>query len=135
MQTIQSDRRKTPRTDDHRQSGRRAEPRAPVRLPVSVETLDGKKRVGLLEVSLSGARLSGLGLPAVGKDIVLMCGPIEAFGTIVWAAGERCGMQFDQPISLRQLVALRQVAVAVEHSGISPEEIQAVADWESGLAR
>lgn len=135
MDSVQSDRRKAPRSGDVQRSGRRLEPRAPVHLPVSVETLDGKKRVGLLEVSLHGARLEGAGLPPVGRDIVLVCGSIEAFGQIVWAAGERRGMNFDQPITLPELVALRRVAASIEDSGITPEEIQAVADWESGLAR
>ena len=124
-----------PRTGDPQRSGRRAEPRAPVHLPVSVETLDGKKRIGLLEVSLHGARLEGAGLPPAGKDIVLICGAIEAFGRLVWAVGERRGMEFDQPITIPELVALRRVAETIEDSGITPEEIQAVADWESGLAR
>ena len=134
MEAVKSDRRKAPRADDEG-SGRRNQPRAAVNLPVTITTLDGNKRIGLLEVSLRGARLEGEMLPQAGKNAILMCGSVEAFGTIVWAAGNRCGMQFDEPIQLSELVALRRVAVAVEDSGITPEEIQAVADWESGLAR
>jgi hypothetical protein len=44
-------------------------------------------------------------------------------------------MHFDEPIGLADLVALRRVAVSIEDSGITPDEIQAVADWQSGLAR
>ena len=135
MDAVQSDRRKARRSDGAEERGRRVEPRAPVHLPVSIETLDGRKRVGLLEVSRNGARLEGESLPAPGKDVVLMCGEIEAFGQIVWIAGQRCGMQFDQPIAVPELVALRRAAAEVENSGITPEEIQAVADWQSGLAR
>jgi hypothetical protein len=135
MEAVKSDRRKAPRADDSERSGRRSQPRAAVNLPVTITTLDGNKRVGLLEVSLSGARLEGAALPQVAKNAVLMCGGVEAFGTIVWATGNRCGMQFDEPIGLSELVALRRAAVAVEDSGITAEEIQAVADWESGLAR
>jgi hypothetical protein len=135
MDAVKSDRRTAHRADDDERRGRRSQPRAPVHLPVTIATLDGNKRISLLEVSLSGARLEGTGAPPIGKDAVLMCGAVEAFGTIVWAAGERCGMNFDEPISLSELVALRRVAEAVEDSGITPEEIQAVADWESGLAR
>ena len=135
MTTVQSDRRTKARRGDPDRKGRRAEMRAPVRLPVSAETLDGTKRIALLEVSLSGARVEGAGLPGAGRDIVLMCGSVEAFGTIAWAAGERRGIRFDEAISPADIVALRNVATAAENSGITPEEIQAAADWESGLAR
>jgi hypothetical protein len=135
MDAVQPDRRKLRRDTDAQPGGRRGEPRAQIRLAVAVETLDGKKQARLLEVSMSGARLEGPGLPAAGKDVVLLGGAAEAFGTIVWTAGERCGMHFDEPIGASELIALRRVAVAIEESGITPEELQAAADWESGLAR
>jgi len=135
MNSVQPDRRKASRAENAALSGRRAELRAPVRLAVAIETLDGKKRISLLEASLSGARLEGPGLPPVGKDVVLLCGAIEAFGTIVWAAGERCGMQFDEPITIPELVALRRLAATTAGAGMTPEEIEAAADWQNGLAR
>jgi hypothetical protein len=135
MDSVQSDRRKTSRDSNPELSGRRAELRASIRLPVSIETLDGVKRISLLEASLSGARLEGAGLPPVGKDVVLLCGDVEAFGTIVWTAGERCGLHFDEPIRIPELVALRRAAVETADAGMTPEEIEAAADWESGLAR
>ena len=79
--------------------------------------------------------MEGVDLPAVGKDVILRCGPIDAFGKVVWAVGTRCGLLFDDPISAKELVALRHVAVATELSGITPEERQATADWINGLAR
>ena len=135
MDAVQPDRRKGARDANPDCSGRRAELRAPIRLPVAIETLDGKKRISLLEASLNGARLEGAGLPAVGRDVMLQCRDIEAFGTIVWAAGERRGLHFDEPISIAELVALRRAAVATDEAGMTPEEIEAAADWESGLAR
>jgi hypothetical protein len=135
MDSVQSDRRKTSRDSNPELSGRRAELRASIRLPVSIETLDGVKRISLLEASLSGARLEGAGLPPVGKDVVLLCGDVEAFGTIAWTAGERCGLHFDEPIRIPELVALRRAAVETADAGMTPEEIEAAADWESGLAR
>lgn len=135
MDAVQPDRRKASRDADSELSGRRAELRAPVRLPVSIETLDGVKRISLLEASLSGARLEGTGLPRVGKEVVLLCGDVEAFGKIVWAAGERRGLHFDEPISVSELVGLRRVAVTTSDAGMMPEEIEAAADWQNGLAR
>jgi hypothetical protein len=135
MDPVQTDRRRAARSNEPQPSGRRAELRAPVRLLVSLESLDGTRRVSLLEVSLSGARLEGAPLPPVGKDVVLTCGTVEAFGTIAWAAGERCGVHFDEPISIPELVALRRVAVAAKHAGMTPEEYEAATDWQTGLAR
>jgi hypothetical protein len=135
MAVVQSQRRKAPREDDPELRGRRVERRAHIVLPGSAEALSGMMRISLLDVSRSGARLEGAGLPAVGKDVVLKCGAIDRLGTIVWAVGERCGVLFDEPISTRELVTLRDVAVAAELAGITPEEEQAAADWMNGLTR
>lgn len=97
--------------------------------------MSGRKRVSLLEVSLEGARLEGQGLPPVGRDVVLTCGPVDAFGTVIWATSDRRGIQFDRPISARELIELRNASVSAEQSGITPDEIQAIADWTNGLAR
>jgi len=135
MATVQSDRRNAPRRDDPQLRGRRAQPRAAIFLAGSVEAVTGRKRVSLLEVSLEGARLQGNDLPAVGRDVVIKCGPVDAFGTIIWAASNRRGMQFDAPISARDLITLRDASVSAEQAGITPDELQAIADWTNGLAR
>jgi hypothetical protein len=135
MATACPDRRNTPRKDDPERRGRRAEPRAYIQLPASVEDLNGRNLVSLIDVSRTGARIEADGLPAVGKDVVLKCGAIDTFGTIVWNVAGRCGVHFDEPLGGRDLVALRAVAVAAEKSGMTPEEIQASADWANGLAR
>lgn len=135
MASAQPDRRKAPRPDDPERRGRRADPRAHIELPATVDALSGHQRISLLDISLAGARLEGADLPAVGKDVILKCGEIDTFGTVIWAVAGRCGVQFDEPISTKELIALRHVAVAAEQSGITPEELQATADWVNGLAR
>jgi hypothetical protein len=135
MTGVSTDRRSGPRADDPEMRGRRAEPRACLVLPASTEALDGHRYVRLLDVSRSGARLEGFGLPAVGKDVLVKCGGIEMFGTIAWAAGSRCGVQFDEPIGGRDLVALRALAARSADSEMTAEEREAQADWQNGLAR
>jgi hypothetical protein len=135
MAAAPSDRRNAPRDDDPELRGRRGEPRAYLLLPASVEALNGCASVELLDVSRAGARLEGADLPAPGKDIVLRCGAIDSLGTVAWNIGGRCGVHFDEPISVQDLITLRNVAVAAERSGITPEELQAAADWANGLAR
>ncbi len=79
--------------------------------------------------------MEGASLPLVGTDVILRCGAIDVFGTVVWATDERCGVHFDEPVSPRELVALRQLAVASERYHMTPEELQAAADWLNGVAR
>lgn len=135
MASAHPERRNTPRQDDPELRGRRAEPRAYIQLPASVEDLHGRHSANLLDVSRTGARIEAVDIPAVGKAVVLRCGGIDTFGTVVWNVSGRCGVHFDEPIGGRDLVALRAVAVAAERSGMTPEELQATADWANGLAR
>lgn len=101
----------------------------------STEALSGHAQVTLLDVSRTGARISGTGLPHVGREIILKCGPIDTFGTIAWTASGRCGVHFDEPLSLRDLVTLRVEAAKEASSEMTSEERQAAADWMNGLAR
>jgi len=115
--------------------GRRAQPRAPIHLSGTVDSLGGRRQTRLLEVSLTGARIEGTDLPAAGKEVILVCGSVDTFGKIAWAASNRRGVQFDEPISTRELMALRDASVSVERAGVTPEELEAIADWTNGLAR
>src|SRR5437763_1162851 len=135
MANAHPDRRSAPRNDDPELRGRRAEPRAYIQLAASLEGLGGRNSASLLDVSRTGARLEGAQLPTAGKDVVLRCGSVDTFGTVVWNASGRCGVHFDEPIGGKELVALRGIAVATERSGMTPEELQARADWANGLAR
>ena len=124
-----------PRADDCERRGRRAEPRAHIVYPAAVDALGGHQEISLVEVSRAGARLEGPDLPAVGKDLILKCGGIDALCTVVWAVDGRCGVQFEEPVSPAELITLRHLAMAAEHSRMTPEERQAAADWKNGLAR
>ena len=135
MTKVPSERRSAPRPDDPELRGRRSEPRACLVLPASAEALSGHLKATLLDVSRTGASLEGPRLPEVGKDIILRCGGIDTFGTIAWADSGRCGIQFDEPISIKDLVALRALSEAARRSKFDPDEVQAAADWASGLAR
>jgi len=135
MATVQSDRRNAPRRDDPQLRGRRSQPRAPILLSGSADALAGRKRVKLLEASVEGARIQGPDLPDVGREVVLTCGPVDAFGKVIWSTSDRRGVQFDRPIGARELIELRDASVSAEQAGITPDELQAIADWTNGLAR
>ena len=135
MPAKSAQRRKGPRQDDPELKGRRSDVRARVLLAAAAEAISGHLHVTLMEVSLTGARLMGSRLPGPGKDVMFKCAGLDLFGTVVWAEGRQCGLQFDEPISLQELVALRGVSAASERGGISPDERQAAADWLNGVAR
>ena len=135
MDNVQPDRRGESRVDDSERRGRRALPRAQVVLPAVVDSLHGCRHIRLIEVSKLGARLEGTLLPGAGKDVVLRCGDVEAFGRVVWATVNRCGIQFDEEIRGRELVALRHLADSAGSSHLTDEEREALADWMNGFAR
>jgi hypothetical protein len=97
--------------------------------------LSGRREATLLNLSSAGAQLTGEALPAVGKDVLVACGPNEVFGTVVWAEGKHCGIQFDEPITPGLVAELRRTAAAADHSTASDDEMRAAEDWLNGLAR
>lgn len=131
MTGVPGERRRGPRSGDPELRGRRTEPRAVIILPASAEAISGNRNVKLLEVSRSGARLEGDRLPQTGKDVLIRCGRIEAFGAVAWTKAGRCGIHFDEALSPKDLLALRVLSNDTEMS----DERQAAADWASGLAR
>jgi hypothetical protein len=135
MARIQPDRRIAPRPEDPELRGRRSDPRAFLVLPASTEALSGHQRVTLVDVSRMGAQLKGHSLPAGGKCMILRCGSVDTFGTIVWSKPGRCGMQFDEPVEANELRELRALSEAENESELTAEEREAAADWLSGLAR
>lgn len=130
-----SERRSSARVDDPELRGRRAAPRARIGLRASTETLNGRGQAILLDISSAGAQLAGQGLPGVGKDVLLTCTKIEIFGTVLWADSGRCGVRFDEPLPGKTVALLRFTAAEAAQAGLSREDLQAAADWVSGLSR
>jgi len=135
MSEASLDRRKRPRRNDPLRRGRRADRRADIVLPASIDAVTGRRRTNLLDISSFGACLEGANLPPNGREVILKCGTVDAFGTVAWSTGGRCGVRFDQPISAVTLIALRRVATAAREQDQTAEELHAIADWMNGLAR
>lgn len=106
-----------------------------VLLAAEVDCLNGLKHITLLEVSRTGARVQGTRLPPVGSDVIVRWRAVDAFGRVVWAADGRSGIQFDEPISVRDVLAFRTAAAASANSKHTPDELQAMSDWVNGTAR
>jgi len=88
-------------------TGRRIAARARVQLPAVLETLSGTSRATLRNLSCTGALVEVSPLLNVGSDVVLNCGSVEAFGTVVWARMRWCGIAFDEPLNQATVVSLR----------------------------
>lgn len=110
MAPIKRERRKRARRNDPLRRRRRADPRADIVLPASIDALTGHRRTSLLDISLFAACLQGANLPSVGREAILKCEAIDTFGTVAWSVGQRCGVRFDEPISAATLVAPRRIA-------------------------
>jgi hypothetical protein len=135
MATIVPQRRSGARPEDPDRQGRRAAPRAQLMLEGATEAIRGCSSVVLLDVSCTGARIEGRDLPETGKDIVLRCASLDAFGVIAWSAGDRRGIHFEDPLSVWEVSALAAHSDAIANSPMTADEIRAAADWENGLAR
>lgn len=91
-------------------AGRRASARVRLGLPARLELLTGTFTCRLDDISQSGAKIAmAANLPPVGASAVLMINGIEGFGEVVWQRGQFLGMQFDEPLPLASVVALRQL--------------------------
>lgn len=90
-------------------TGRRRAVRERMSLPVSLYSVDQSRVALLADVSQSGCRLQGMGLPEVGQDVLLKAAEVELFGRIVWKDDRERGVRFDEPISDTDLENLRQV--------------------------
>jgi hypothetical protein len=132
---MRSERRQSVRSEDPELRGRRSEPRAVIGLRTTTEMLSGRCEATLMNLSAAGAQLSGDALPALGKDVLVTCGPIEVFGTVVWVESKRCGIQFDEAITPKMVAELRRIAAEADHSSLHQDEIRAAEDWLNGLAR
>ena len=89
-------------------TGRRTAQRERVSLPVSLQTVDQSRVALLADISQTGCRLHGIGLPRVGQDVLLQAADVELFGRVVWKAGEERGVEFENAMSRSDLAHLRE---------------------------
>jgi hypothetical protein len=106
---------------------RRAFPRLQLGISAQLETLEGRQRVRLMDLSQGGARV----IPSKAGDIkegVLTWIRFETFGTVAWVDGKHVGLEFDVPLPLAVLVETRQKAPSV----VREEEERIAREWVEG---
>lgn len=71
----------------------------------------GDYRVGLVNLSSTGALLTAPHLPAQGEHVVFRADRITSLGHIAWSSDGQCGIAFESPMSARDVAHVRRIAV------------------------
>lgn len=111
--------------DGHGGMERPRSPRRRVVLNGTLETLSGTLRVELRNLSCTGALVEGESVPDAGRELVLKAPGLDCFARVVWSDGERCGLQFDEPLSTAQVLELHRITPDAVRSA----ELDAAAEW------
>lgn len=114
--------------------GRRRNARLWLGFPARLVLLGGQQRCRLLNLSVSGAMLGIEPVPPIGSVGFLRFASVEAFGTVVWAYTKHCGIDFDEPLPLETVTAMRHLAAAHPHLEAEIES-RALRAWVEGQVR
>lgn len=106
---------------------RRAFPRLQLGISAQLETLEGRQRVRLMDLSQGGAHVV-LSKPGDIREGVLTWIRFETFGAVAWEDGKHIGLAFDKPLPLAVLVETRQRAPSV----VREEEERIAREWVEG---
>jgi hypothetical protein len=88
---------------------RREHARLRVGIPAYFETLEGRLRVRLVDISQGGAHLILPGDVPI-REGVLMWMRFDVFGMTVWQQDDELGMKFERPLPREWLIETREVA-------------------------
>lgn len=100
---------------------RREHARLRLGIPAHFETLDGRRKVRLLDISQGGAHVLLTDESPI-REGVLMWMRFDAFGMTIWQNGDELGMKFERPVAREWLIETREFApeiVREEALGIS----------------
>jgi len=126
----------TPPSDrDEPKAGRRSHSRLRVRLPARLTTLDGTSHAVLTDLSLGGAKLLVNCEVRRGQEAVLSWHQFEAFGTVSWTHNGMCGLNFEEFVAPKVLIATRDLD-DIEHLPNERELIRGIVrEWVEGERR
>lgn len=114
-------------------AGRRSFARVPLSLPASLTLITGTEQCVLEDLSLGGASVSLCSCPKVGESGMLTCRELDAFFTVKWVRGNRCGLRFEQRLPKPVVLNLRQLAQ--DYAAASDRELREFGrEWAQGRA-
>jgi hypothetical protein len=117
----------SPENDDP--APRRAYSRLRLGIGAQLETLDGRQRVRLIDLSQGGAHVI-LSKPGGLREAVLTWLRFETFGTVAWQEDQHIGLSFDKLLPLPVLVETRLQAPTV----VRDEAYEIAREWVTGSA-
>jgi hypothetical protein len=86
--------------------GRRGVPRVDAPSWVTVSSSDAEFDAAMLDISRTGACLCGGILPSIGERVALKAGNMHLFADAVWLQGNRCGIEFEAPLTVHEVKEL-----------------------------
>jgi hypothetical protein len=95
----------------------RQSPREAVMLAGSALSLTRSRSVVVKDISANGAAIGGRDLPPPGDDVMMIVGPFDSLGRVVWQSGDHCGITFDEPIRADQIEQMKESADWAEVAG------------------
>ncbi|WP_284070205.1 PilZ domain-containing protein [Sphingomonas sp. KRR8] len=113
--------------------GRRTASRENAPLLVLISTLTRTLEAVLVDLSATGARLTGCELPPVGEELYFSVLKLKTVAVVRWRSATECGLQFYEPLPQAEVTEVRR-AVA-KGAGLDPAVKAALDDWVLGLAR
>jgi len=115
--------------------GRRNASRAALPLPAILTTVSHSICAGIVDLSCTGVRLQGAGLPPQGEDCEIKIECVKRFATVMWSGGEQCGIAFERSLTSLEVSRLKRDGKGARMTGLSTDERQALEDWIVGFAR
>jgi hypothetical protein len=100
---------------------------------VLVSTLSRTLEAVLVDLSATGARITGGELPPIGEELYFSVLKLKTVAVVRWRSPTECGLQFYEPLPQADVTEVRrQVA---RGAGLDPAVKAALDDWVLGLAR
>ena len=115
-------------------AGRRSHSRVRLDFPAEFLLIEGHRRCRLKNISVTGCSLTLPEPPRPGAHGFVRFAGLELFAQVVWSNAGMCGVEFDDPLPLAQVVALRELASSIADKERRQQE-QAIRDWVSGRGR
>jgi|SRR5688572_31096189 hypothetical protein len=102
---------------------RRASPRLQLGIGARFDTLDGRQKVRLIDLSQGGAQVI-LSEPGEVREGVLAWLGFDSYAEVAWQRDDHAGLTFDRPLPISYLVETRMRAPAVV--------LEMAQEWVSG---
>ena len=98
--------------------GRRTAARIEVPVLAVISSVTRDRQVAIVDVSRSGVRVTAESLPGEGEAVIFRMGKVEAFGIVVWALDDECGITFETSILSSDVNQIRSDAALVGVPGL-----------------